>query len=138
MTTHGLSHVNLTAGRELLDALKVFYCEIVGLEVGERPPFPAFGYWLYGGGEPIVHLYEAAPEEIRRTDVVTTFDHVAFECEDSSAVAALLRSRAIPFTRAVVPGTRQVQFFLRDPAGNKVELNFGVDNRPAGDMSGVE
>ena len=56
MTTGSLSHINLRAPRELLDALKNFYCEVVGLQVGERPPFPRFGYWLYAGGQPIVPI----------------------------------------------------------------------------------
>jgi catechol 2,3-dioxygenase-like lactoylglutathione lyase family enzyme len=125
MTTRGLSHINFRAPRDLLDALKDFYCDVIGLEVGARPPFPRFGYWLYAGGQPVVHLYEAGPEEARRTDTATTFDHVAFDCDDRGAVEARLRSRSIPFTQALVPASRQLQFFLADPAGNKVELNFG-------------
>ena len=39
MTTAGLSHINFRADRLLLDALKDFYCNAVGLQVGERPPF---------------------------------------------------------------------------------------------------
>jgi len=125
MSTSGLSHINFRAPRALLDALKDFYCDVIGLEAGARPPFPRFGYWLYAGGQPVVHLYEAGPEEVRQTDAAGTFDHVAFDCADPGAVEARLRSRGIPFTRALVPASRQLQFFLADPAGNKVELNFG-------------
>lgn len=125
MSIQGLDHVNLRAGRELLDALKHFYCDVVGLEVGPRPPFPAFGYWLYAGGRPIVHLYEAGPQEVRRTDVATIIDHVAFRCDDSAAVEDRLRRLGVSFHKTVVPASRQLQIFLADPAGNKVELNFG-------------
>jgi catechol 2,3-dioxygenase-like lactoylglutathione lyase family enzyme len=125
MPTHGLNHINLSAGRGLLNALKDFYCDVIGLEVGARPNFERFGYWLYAGGHPIVHLYESAPNEARKTDVLTPFDHVAFTCEDSSEFEALLRRRRIEYSKAVVPGSDQVQqLFLRDPAGVKVELNF--------------
>ena len=124
MATRGLSHINFRGTRELLDQLKDFYCDVVGLRVGERPPFPDFGYWLYAGGQPIVHLYQAGPQEVRHSDVATAFDHVAFDCEDSAAVEAVLRERAIPYRRALVPATQQVQFFVVDPAGTKVELNF--------------
>lgn len=127
MTTRGLSHINLRGSRAVLDALKDFYCDVVGLEVGQRPPFPHFGYWLYAGGQPIVHLYEAGPDEVHRTDVATTFDHVAFDCEDSAAVEARLRSLGIDYRKALVPASGQVQFFLVDPANNKVELNFARD-----------
>ena len=51
MTTLGLNHYNLRANRELLDALRDFYCTVVGLTVGERPPFSSFGYWLYAGDQ---------------------------------------------------------------------------------------
>jgi catechol 2,3-dioxygenase-like lactoylglutathione lyase family enzyme len=125
MTTKGLNHVNLRAPRELLDQLKDFYCDVVGLEVGPRPPFPAFGYWLYAGGRAVVHLYQAGAEEVRQTNVETTLDHVAFDCEDSEAVETLLRRRGIAYEKAIVPASRQLQLFVADPAGNKVELNFG-------------
>jgi catechol 2,3-dioxygenase-like lactoylglutathione lyase family enzyme len=45
------SHYNLRAPRELLDELRLFYTEVVGLEQGLRPPFPRFGYWLYAGAQ---------------------------------------------------------------------------------------
>jgi catechol 2,3-dioxygenase-like lactoylglutathione lyase family enzyme len=125
MPTVGLNHINLSGPRDLLNALKDFYCDIIGLEVGARPDFERFGYWLYAGGHPVVHLYESAPNEARKTDILTAFDHVAFTCEDSDEFEALLRRRHIEYSKAVVPGSDQVQqLFLRDPAGIKVELNF--------------
>ena len=129
MPTVGLNHINLSGARELLDELKDFYCDVIGLEVGARPDFPRPGYWLYAGGHPVVHLYESAPDEARKTDVLTTFDHVAFTCEDSDAFETLLCRRGVEYSRAVVPGSDQVQLFLRDPAGNKVELNFPASGR---------
>jgi catechol 2,3-dioxygenase-like lactoylglutathione lyase family enzyme len=128
MPTVGLNHINLSGNRALLNALKDFYCDIIGLEVGARPDFERFGYWLYAGGHPVVHLYESAPNETRNTDVLTAFDHVGFTCEDSDEFEALLRRRHIEYSKAVVPGSDQVQqLFLRDPAGIKVELNFPAD-----------
>jgi glyoxylase I family protein len=125
MATKGINHVNLRAPREMLDQLKDFYCAVVGLEVGPRPPFPAFGYWLYAGDRAVVHLYQASPDEVRQTNVETTFDHVAFDCEDSEGVEARLRERGVRYDKTVVPASRQLQLFVVDPAGNKVELNFG-------------
>lgn len=124
MTTRGLGHINFRAQRGLLDALKNFYCEIVGLEPGTRPPFNEFGYWLYAGGQPIVHLSEAGPHESPPSGGAATFNHIAFACEDSAAVEALLRSRGVQYRKTAVPATAQVQLFLSDPAGNRVELNF--------------
>ena len=42
-------HYNLSAPRELLERLRIFYTETVGLTVGYRPRFQKFGYWLYAG-----------------------------------------------------------------------------------------
>lgn len=124
MTTTGLNHINLHAKRDLLDALKEFYCEVVGLHVGPRPTFRNFGYWLYAGDRPVVHLWEADPDEVRRTNAAGTFDHVAFDCSNLSDVEAMLRGRGQTFRKARPPNTGQTQLFLTDPAGNGVELNF--------------
>ena len=107
MTTTGLNHINLHAKRDLLDALKDFYCEVVGLRVGPRPAFRNFGYWLYAGEKPVVHLWEADPEELRRTDVATTFDHVAFDCANRADVEAILRRRGVSYRTAPVPDSRR-------------------------------
>lgn len=124
MSTHGINHINLYAQRALLDALRDFYCDVVGLQPGPRPPFAFFGYWLYADGRAVVHLVEAAPGDPRPPHVTGTFDHVAFDCTGRAAVEALLHQRGVPFRTAVVPALNQVQLFVRDPAGNGVELNF--------------
>ncbi|MGH8126752.1 MAG: VOC family protein [Gammaproteobacteria bacterium] len=128
MSTSGFSHYNLRAPRELLELLRLFYCDVVGLSVGERPPFRNHGYWLYAEDHDILHLTEAATGEVRATDVDTTFDHVAFKCSGLTAFESNLRAHGIAFETDHVPLTGRVQLFLKDPAGNGVELNFaGAD-----------
>ncbi len=127
MPITGLGHYNLRAPRQLLESLRAFYCDIVGLSVGERPPFRRFGFWLYAGDRDILHLTECSPEEVRRTDVSTTFDHVAFAADGRPEVESRLRANAVVFETAHVPLTGQIQLFLRDPAGNGVELTFADD-----------
>jgi catechol-2,3-dioxygenase len=118
------SHYNLRAPRDVLDTLRDFYCEIVGLAEGPRPPLRSFGYWLYAGSQPTLHLSEAGPQEHRPLGVASTFDHAAFACTDRPAYERTLAARGIVYRVAQVPQTRQVQVFFRDPAGNGVELNF--------------
>jgi len=120
----GFAHYNLRAPRPLLEELRKFYTEVVGLAVGDRPPFGNFGYWLYAGGTDILHLSECAPGEERALGVATTFDHVAFRCSDRAAVERTLAEAGVKFETAQVPRTGQVQLFFRDPVGNGVELNF--------------
>jgi catechol-2,3-dioxygenase len=72
----------------------------------------------------VLHLVEAPAEEAHGPQVAGTFDHAAFTCTDMRAAAARLEKLGVAYRRAAVPGTRSVQFFLQDPAGNGVELNF--------------
>ena len=124
MPVLGFAHYNLRASRALLDELRDFYCDVVGLAVGQRPPFQSFGYWLYAGECDVLHLVETAPGEVRMLGNTTTFDHAAFRCTDRGAFEQKLRQHGVPFEIAHVPATDQVQLFLKDPAGNGVELNF--------------
>ncbi|MEQ1516010.1 MAG: VOC family protein [Usitatibacteraceae bacterium] len=119
-----LNHYNLRASRQLLGALRTFYCDVVGLTEGARPPFRFFGYWLYAGENPILHLSEAGAEEGRTAGAVNTFDHVAFTCRGRVETEAHLTRHGVAYRRTEVPLTRQVQLVFKDPAGNGVELNF--------------
>jgi catechol-2,3-dioxygenase len=123
MAVQAFDHYNLRAARPALEELRAFYCEVVGLRVGERPPFRRFGYWLYAGDRAVLHLSEADDGE-QRGRGNNTFAHAAFNCTDRPAFERLLRSRSIDYRVAAVPLTRQVQLFFHDPAGNGVELQF--------------
>ena len=127
MPTLGLDHYNLRAPRELMEALRSFYCEVVGLSVGPRPPFGSFGYWLYAGGQAVLHLSETRAGESRIAGAASTFDHAAFRCAGRDEFERRLTQRGIAFETARVPESGQVQLFVTDPAGNGVELNFASE-----------
>jgi catechol-2,3-dioxygenase len=122
MPIQAFNHFNLRAERALLERLRDFYVDVVGLREGPRPPFDFHGYWLYLQDKAVLHLAEvpAGASSPQRG----TFDHVAFTCTGLAATEAELRRRDVAFRRAQVPGTTQIQLFLRDPAGNGVEFNF--------------
>ena len=122
MPVTGLDHYNLCAPRELLDELCEFYRNVIGLDVGDRPPFAAFGYWLYAGESPVLHLSvsDTAPARKRHAG----FDHAAFKCSDFSGTKRHLTRHGVEFRTAHVPGTEIVQLFFDDPAGNGIELSF--------------
>jgi len=122
----GFNHYNLRAPRELLDQLKAFYCDVVGLREGARPAFTSFGYWLYAGDHDVLHLSETSPDEVRATQVLTTFDHVAFTCTDLAATEEKLTQQGIAYNVRLVAATGIKQVFFRDPAGNGVEFNFAA------------
>jgi catechol-2,3-dioxygenase len=128
MTVTAFSHYNLRADRATLDGLRDFYVNVVGLRLGERPPFSNFGYWLYAGSKDVLHLSVARPEEERSITARNTFDHVAFACTELEATMARLHEFKVPFSCADVPLTGQRQLFFSDPAGNGVELNFARED----------
>lgn len=130
MATIGFNHFNLRTQRNLLDELREFYCSVIGLREGARPPLGSFGYWLYVGDRAILHLSETRSDEVRTTHVATTFDHVAFTCSGFAEMEKHLVERKIPYEVDHVPLTGQRQIFLKDPAGNGVELNFADEFGP--------
>ncbi len=124
MPVSGFDHYNLRAPRDVLERLCVFYRDVVGLELGERPPFRRFGYWLYADGRAVLHLSLADDGEQRSTEAVTTFAHAAFNCTARHAFERHLERHGVDYHVARIPLTGQVQLFFRDPAGNGVELQF--------------
>jgi catechol-2,3-dioxygenase len=129
MNPLALSHYNFRAHRDLLERLRVFYCDVVGLSVGYRPPFTSFGYWLYAGDDAVLHLTEAAPTEVRPEGAVATFDHAAFSCHDRGSWERMLTERGIAYEVSPIPLTSQMQIAFRDLAGNGVELIFSDELR---------
>ena len=124
MPISDINHYNLRGSMAQLESLRDWYRDAVGLTVGERPPFRFRGYWLYAKGRPILHLSEESAGETHPIPGRGTFDHVAFTCEDFASMRERLDRLNISYRVADVPLTRTRQIFLRDPAGNGVELNF--------------
>lgn len=127
MPVTGLDHYNLRAEPALLETLREFYCAVVGLQLGPRPPFNSKGYWLYGGGHPILHLSTALNADDRLPHQTGTFDHAAYRCTGFAETIARLTAAGIAHKVMTVPGTSVRQVFLSDPAGNGIELNFEGD-----------
>ena len=124
MPAHRIDHYNLRAARDVLDGLRDWYRDAIGLDVGDRPPLNHFGYWLYADGRAVLHLSEAGAGESHPVPGAGTFDHVAFACDDLAAMRARLEKLGVAHRMGKVPRTGQTQIFLKDPAGNGVELNF--------------
>jgi catechol-2,3-dioxygenase len=122
-----INHYNLRGSWAVLEGLRDWYRDTVGLKVGDRPAFNNRGFWLYAGARPVLHLSEESPGEQHPAPGEGTFDHVAFTCEDFHAMRTRLETLGAKFRVADVPLTRTRQIFLRDPAGNGVELNFEIE-----------
>ncbi|MGC2084382.1 MAG: VOC family protein [Bradyrhizobium sp.] len=115
-----------------LERTKSFYVDMLGLEVGERPPLDFPGYWLYSGGIATVHLMGARkPRDgivVRGTEKkyedTGRLDHIAFAATDVADVRDRLKAGNVSFREQIVPRTGDTQIFLYDPDGIGVELNF--------------
>ena len=139
MSIGGLEHVLVLA--DDIDGTRDFYCSVVGLAVGERPPLAFPGYWLYADGDSsgaaaCVHIADrrayaahaatlglAVPE---RDPGVGPVDHVAFNAADYDGLMARLERHGVRAVRNAVPGGPR-QVFIQDPNGVRVEINVRED-----------
>jgi catechol 2,3-dioxygenase-like lactoylglutathione lyase family enzyme len=130
MPLGGLQHYTIEPAD--LERTKDFYCDVLGLENGDRPPLDFPGYWLYSGGVATVHLMGTRkPREgivVRGTEKkyedTGRLDHIAFAATDVEGVRGRLQASNVKFRESIVPRTGDTQFFLYDPDGIGVELNF--------------
>ena len=98
----GINHYNLRADEETIEVLKDFYIEIVGLKLGHRPPFRNGGYWLYANQKDVLHLSFSKNGIVNELNVNSTFDHMAFTCQDENKHIDLLTKKNIKFSCALV------------------------------------
>jgi catechol 2,3-dioxygenase-like lactoylglutathione lyase family enzyme len=96
-----------------LEAVRRFFCDIVGLAEGERPPFTFEGYWLYQDGKPIIHLVKARSERPPARSS-SRIDHIAFRLDETEwmALAERLRTNRIDYQQGEVPSTGERQLFV--------------------------
>lgn len=127
MAVTGFNHYNLRASREQMEVLREFYCNVVGLRLGERPGLTSFGYWLYAGAKDVLHLSEIKTGEQPALNTQTTFDHVAFTCTDYDATIQHLDAQQVKYGTRSVSATGVKQIFFKDPYGNGVEFNFAEE-----------
>ena len=112
-----------------LEQTKRFYCDVLGLVQGERPPLEFPGYWLYLDGVPCVHVAERAPYETQAARIglnvgPAPVDHAAFAASGYDELVARLEAAGVEATANTVPGAGLRQLFLTDPNGLRVELNL--------------
>ncbi|HTU88269.1 MAG TPA: VOC family protein [Solirubrobacteraceae bacterium] len=141
MTVVVLEHVLVLC--DDIERTRDFYCDVVGLAVGERPPLEFPGYWLYAGATASVHVAERRAYASHAAGLglavpsagagVGPVDHVAFRAgsgDYDELLERLSRAGIEAVTNAVPGGPRQV--FIEDPNGVRVEINFMTQASPSG------
>ncbi len=123
MRVNRIDHFNIRT-RDV-DRLCEFYTKVLGLEIGDRPPFDSPGVWLYAGGHPILHVGIAkVGGDKGRADNTLPLDHIALETEGYVDTVARLEGAGIEYRMVDVPARDMKQIFVRDPDGVALELNF--------------
>lgn len=125
MRVNRIDHFNIRT-RDL-DRLCEFYTQVLGLEIGDRPPFDSPGVWLYAGGHPILHVGVARDDNgdsDSGSDNTLPLDHIALETEGLADAVERLDRASIEYRMVDVPGREMKQIFVRDPDGVAIELNF--------------
>ncbi len=107
-----------------LDASRRFYVDILGLTDGDRPPFDFPGAWLYLEDRPVVHLIGGQGTGEKATGSI---DHLAFRASAPEALRQRLDDQGVDYSERLVPRLDMVQFFIKDPDGVTIELNFLPD-----------
>ena len=127
-----LNHYLLVAKN--LERTKDFYCDVLGLELADRPDFGFPGYWLKIGDEICVHLASQAPNQVRDTFLLKKHprgtngsgqvDHIAFLAKDAEGVRKRIQKKGVEMHYRSFPDAKLFQIFLKDPNDVTIELNF--------------
>jgi lactoylglutathione lyase len=103
-----------------LKAMECFWTKLIGLQVGERPPFPFNGVWIYSDNKPLVHIAEQAASVFGNGAIA----HVALEGSDYKSLIKRLNTNSYLYTEKVVPLSGERQVFIVGPDGLIVEMLF--------------
>jgi catechol 2,3-dioxygenase-like lactoylglutathione lyase family enzyme len=123
MHVQRLDHVNILSHD--LEATRAFYVDVVGLRAGERPPFTSPGLWLYADTIPVIHVngLDAADARVAGSGSV---DHIAFRVAGLASMRERIRRNGIAASECIVPRNGDLQIFVCDPSGVKIELTFAA------------
>ena len=122
-----------------LEKTRHFYCDVLGLRIGERPPFRFKGLWIYAGEVACIHVAERTSyDETSRTEVNPanpnehgsgSVDHIAFSATDFDELVARFAQHGVRYRTTQVPGRPLRQLFVFDPDGIQIEIN--IRSQPA-------
>ena len=114
-----------------LEKTRAFYCDVLGLRTGPRPPFDFEGLWIYVGDVAAVHVAtQASYEQSGRVEQTGqrhgsgSVDHIAFSANNYDELIASFRKHGVQYRATQVPGSDLRQLFVFDPDGIQIEINI--------------
>lgn len=124
-----LDHATIVSPQ--LASVRQFFCDIVGLVEGERPPFAFEGHWLYQDGVPVIHLIKGNSTE-PPVKSSTRLDHIAFRIADNAEWTQLigrLQDASIVYRATEVPASGERQLFVMPVPGVTIEFVTAAASR---------
>jgi catechol 2,3-dioxygenase-like lactoylglutathione lyase family enzyme len=117
-----------------LEKTRAFYCDVLGLRAGPRPPFKFEGLWIYVGDVAAIHVAgRSSYDDTSRTalnpaDPVNhgsgSVDHIAFAATNYAELTASFERHGVKYRGTTVPGSDLRQLFVFDPDGIQIEINI--------------
>jgi catechol 2,3-dioxygenase-like lactoylglutathione lyase family enzyme len=118
-----------------------FYTEVMGFQVGFRPPFNFPGLWLYNGTAypettGVVHIIGIdlndpaglkeylGDKDLESLKGTGTVDHMAFTATGLADMRGRLQQHNIAYRERTVPSLGLHQVFFEDPSDVTIELNY--------------
>jgi YD repeat-containing protein len=116
----GFNHVSVHAV-DMEESVR-FYTEVLGMQRVPTPNFGAPTQWLRLGDQQL-HLF------VRETSSAPRFHHIGLNVDDFEAAYVKAKELGIIDSETLGPEVRElpdgsVQMYLRDPAGNLVEIDW--------------
>lgn len=121
-----LDHINIKTGN--LDGMVEWYCTVLGMEVGDRPPFGFPGAWLYAADYPVVHFVGVDGEP---QGLDPKIEHFALSAEGLESFLVRLKTMDVRSDLRRVPGLETLQVNLFDPDGNHIHIDFSPEEADA-------
>jgi catechol 2,3-dioxygenase-like lactoylglutathione lyase family enzyme len=117
-----------------LERTRAFYCDVLGLRLGPRPPFKFDGWWIYVGDVAAIHVAgresydQTSRSALNPSDPVKhgsgSVDHIAFAATGYDELIASFERHGVQYRGTQVPGSDLRQLFVFDPDGVQIEINI--------------
>ena len=137
MALESMDHLSIRTTK--IEETREFYETAMGMTVGNRPPLPFPGYWMYLEDKAVIHIVGIDQDDpsglidyLGDVDLDDlngggAVDHLAFRASNPEGLIARLKTLDVPYRERKVPELNLFQLFLEDPNNITLELNYFDD-----------
>lgn len=132
MQLHDIHHVAIKT--QDLEGTDKFYADVLGMEKVFRPDFDFPGSW-FNIGQTMVHILAGSAgfdQDGKRPWGGASVDHIALFANGFDEFKSKIEEEGLAWRQFSIPEVGLWQLFMHDPNGVLIELNFKVDEEPAG------